>query len=661
MELAVTLLLLVFGVVISNLIATKVKYIPTAFFQIFVGLLLSLLPPFQDFEMLPEVFLFVIISVLMFNEGQHTNIRQLARHLDTTLSMSVWLSLATILVVGFVTHLFLPVLSIPLTFVLGAIITPTDSVAVTSITSDLEVPSPVMNTLSTESLFNDASGLVVFNLCIATLMTGKFSIVHAVWDFIYVFGGGIIVGLFLGWLIVLIRLWMIRQRFNGSEIIIPFNLLTPFIVYILAEEFGVSGILAVVAAGIVQGWQQNLLKLSSSRLQITNNSAWELVSNILNGIVFILLGVSFPEVWRQLRSENTHSLGLLLGLGLVLYLVMVLIRFLWVYLGFVRISRQSKETRVSDSALIAVSGVHGTITLAMAFSLPLTMNHHPLYDRADLIFISAVVIVLSLLVPTIVLQFKLPQKERPFTRQEFDKAKGQTIDSAIELVMQAPKNQSAPIVIQILNSQRNTPVSVNRKRVGTILEQTRQVDEDTIAEMIHRGELTDREVRDYERLASVTYRRLDRGFWARILDLAHRLNPYSKLNRSHREWFHEMKKQPREQVKAEHRQWVSDMQRIEEKPFKAVNVYLDKIQTPENKPEVLVVRSFYDQRHQAFNRNPEEQTAVNRLLTSALQEEYSFVQRKTLDGEFSKALGSQLFDDIANDQMLFIQQNSDAN
>lgn len=658
MELTITLLLIIFAVFASNLAAAKVKVIPAAFWEIGIGLLLPFIPWFHDFEMIPEVFLFVIISVLMFNKGQHTNIRRLFKHWGSTLSMSVWLALVTIIVVGLVTKWFLPTLSLSLAFILGAIITPTDSVAVSSITSDLKVPRPVMNTLERESLFNDASGLVVFNLGITALVTGYFSILHAVTDFLYVFGGGILLGVILGWIAVRIRLWMIRQRLSGPQVIIPYNLLTPFFVYFAAEMLGVSGILAVVTAGIVHGWQQNVLKLSSSRLQITTNSAWELISSILNGIVFVLLGVSFPEVWQDLATRSAHGVSVLLILGTLLYVVMLVVRFLWAWLGMVKVPHQRQQkARFTDSVLIALSGVHGTITMAMAFSLPLHLKNKVFIERSDLIFVAAVVIILSLLVPTIVLKLVLPPKQQSFTRSELDKAKEDTINAAIRLISQHSSNPNTIAVIHTLNSQQLAPVVVDPQKVNELLEDTKRIEKETIKQMVATHEISEMLAADYERTAALMYRRLDNGLWQTILDYWRLFMPFSQANRNYRKRKRQFRKVTGEKRRTERERWFTDLQRVSKKPFEEISNYLANVEDVFEHPEVLVVRSFYDQRQRNWNRTRDEQIVQNQLLTRAFQEEYTYVQNRVLDGSWSRQLGNQLFDDIANDQMLYIQRS----
>lgn len=202
METVFLLLLLVVSVVISNILFWQFNSIPVAFIQIAAGLVLSLLPIYKNFHLEPEIFLLVIISVLMFNDGQHTSLNRLTRQFGTTFSLSVELAILSIIIVGLITHWLVPHLSLPLAIALGAIITPTDAVAVSSITDKLVVPNDVMSTLENESLFNDASGIVALNLAITTAVTGQFSVIQGIGNFIYVFFGGIIVGAILGGLIV---------------------------------------------------------------------------------------------------------------------------------------------------------------------------------------------------------------------------------------------------------------------------------------------------------------------------------------------------------------------------------------------------------------------------------------------------------------------------
>jgi len=315
MDIVFLILLLVGAVVAANIVSWKINKIPIAFIQIAAGLLLSIFPIYQHFELEPEIFLLVIISVLMFNDGQHTSLSRLTHQAGTTFSLSVVLAIISILVVGFTTHLIIPSMPLALAFALGAIITPTDAVAVSSITSNMLVPTNVMGTLENESLFNDASGIVALNLAIAAAVTGQFSLISGIGNFMYVFFGGIILGGILGALIVALRLKLINMHVDTPSVMVPFTILTPFVVYLIAEAIGVSGILAVVVTGLMHGIQQDRLRLTSSSLQIVMNSTWSVVSSTLNGVVFVLLGLSLPTVITNLSHHDASSVAILWGVG----------------------------------------------------------------------------------------------------------------------------------------------------------------------------------------------------------------------------------------------------------------------------------------------------------------------------------------------------------
>ena len=276
MQTVFLVLLLVAAVVVANAVYARFNQIPVAFLQIGAGLILSLIPLYRNFELEPEIFLFVIISILMFNDGQNTNIRKLSHQFGTTLSLSVVLAIVTILIVGTVTHLLIPEFSLALAFALGAIITPTDAVAVSSITTKVAIPGEVMTTLENESLFNDASGIVAFNLAIAAIATGTFSVWHGATNFLYVFAGGIFVGLIIGYIIAAVRIMLIRMRVDTPSVIVPYTLLTPFVVYFLAESLGVSGILAVVATGLIHGVQSD--QITVDHFPATNRDDNDLVN-----------------------------------------------------------------------------------------------------------------------------------------------------------------------------------------------------------------------------------------------------------------------------------------------------------------------------------------------------------------------------------------------
>lgn len=484
-----TILLLVVAAIAANIIYAIYPKIPLAFYEIITGVLLSLVPLFNNFHLEPEIFMLVIIAPLMFNDGQNTDMHRLRKNISSTLSLAIVLALVTIFAGGALTHVFWHTLPLALCFALAAIVTPTDAVAVTSITSGIEVPEHVMGALENESLFNDASGIVAMDLALTAFSTGEFSLAQGTEHFFVVFLGGIAVGTILGMIIVMIRVFFQRKTLDTISVILPFSLLTPFIVYLTAEHFGFSGILAVVAAGIVHGIQGQRLRLTSTQTQVVTKTTWETVTNLLNGFVFVLLGASIPSVWNDLSTTEMRDLPLLLATAVSLYLLMTLMRFLWCMFNLV--SLPSRETRVKDSVVMALSGVHGTITLSMAFSLPLAVANRAFPFRSAIILIAGIIILLSMVAPTLLLPFLLPNKQAPYSADEFSEQLVKMVNFAIDQLRSLNDQSGAlPGVIEVLNSQKNQyRKNADSKLVHQLLEQTETVEQSTVLEMIDKGEV----------------------------------------------------------------------------------------------------------------------------------------------------------------------------
>lgn len=663
-------LLLVAAVVAANALYTRFNMIPAAFLQIGVGLLLSLVPIYKNFELEPEVFLFLVISVLMFNDGQNTSLSKLTRSVGTTFSLAVELVIVSLLVVGFITHLVIPSMGVALCFALGAIITPTDAVAVSSITNKVMVPTEVMSTLENESLFNDASGIVALSLATTAAITGKFSVWTGIGNFAYVFFGGIIVGGILGSILVTIRIKFINLRVDTPSVIVPYTLLTPFIVYFISEELGVSGILAVVVTGLIHGVQQDRLRLTTSRLQIVMSSTWSIISSILNGIVFVLLGLSFPRVMANLQFQGTLSIIALVGLGILLYAVMTLMRYLWTRLDFARIRAWDKHDKNSNSVVLALGGVHGTITLAMAFSLPLKLNGQPFPFRNDIIFLASIVIITSLLVPTIVLPLLLPKVVSRVSQDDLAAAKSKMVGDAIDSIAQKHGNSaSASQVINILEGQRTVDGRLNRNRLSSIFEGCYNVEQSAIETGLDDGEITTQSADLYMRVAQRTMLQYQQNNWQRFI-FYFKFGIVSKFSmsrkaRKNRQRFRQMKPHglTKDQLIARNKKMWLSMKDIEAKPYEEVIRYLNNNTDDENLKEISVARRAYDERHRRLvNAGNTEENMLdeqNEMLIEAFQQEYNFIQMKVSTKDYDRELGNALYEQISTDQLVYLQSVND--
>lgn len=657
-----SILLLIAAVIVANAIFTKFQQVPVAFLQIAAGLILATFPLYRHFELEPEIFMLVIISMLMFNDGQNTSLKKLTQNFSTTFSLAVELAVISILVVGGITHFFLPQFSTALCFALGAIIVPTDAVAVSSITSKVLVPKEVMSTLENESLFNDASGIVALNLATAAVITGQFSVWAGIGNFLYVFFGGIIVGTILGSIIISVRIKFINNHVDTPSVMVPYTLMTPFVVYLIAEALGVSGILAVVMTGLLHGVQQERLRLTSSRLQIVMNTTWSVFASILNGIVFVLLGLSLPRVIQDLAHRGTNSIISLIGIGLLLYIAMTVMRFLWIQLGFARIRSFNSHDKKMNSLVSAFSGVHGTITLSLAFSLPLTLNGQTFTYRTDIIFIATVVILTSLIIPTIVLPRMLPKKVDHYTQAELAKAKSEMVTNSINnLTAKHPNSPVVSEVISILEGQRVVETEVDRAKLNEIFNHCFDIESNFIQNQIDDNKIDQRMADFYMRMSQKTIFQYQQRAWKRLwwfikFQIIGRLSLSSRARANRKKRKEQMAKfTSREDMLAQRQEFWSQFTDVEKELYLKITEFLNQNTTNENAREISIVRRAYDEKHRRLSGDNKYAEEQNELLIQAFQQEYNFIQSQTNQKVYSNALSNALYEQISTDQLVYVQ------
>src|SRR5438874_47881 len=284
------------------------------------GLALSFVSRLPPVNLNPDVVFYFILPALIYPAALFTSWRDFRRNLRPILLLAIGLVLATMLVVAWIAHSVVPALPWAAAFALGAIVSPPDAVAATSIIRRLGVPHRIQVILEGESLVNDATALVALQFAIAALVTGTFSPAHAAGRFMWAAAGGIGLGLLVG---VVMR-W-VQSHLDNPPIQITFSLLTPFIAYLSAEHIHGSGVLATVAAGIFLGWHSPLMITARTRLQAY--AFWETIVFLLNGFVFIVIGLQLPGI---LRAWNRESLtGAILSASIICTAV-ILVRFMWV-------------------------------------------------------------------------------------------------------------------------------------------------------------------------------------------------------------------------------------------------------------------------------------------------------------------------------------------
>ena len=374
--------------------------VPLPILLILAGVALSFAPHLGALELDPEIFFLLFIPPLLFADGWQFPKREFVVLRYSILLLAFGLVLATTLVVGYVVHWLIPAVPLAAAFALGAVISPTDAVAVTEVTHKLRLPPRMSAVLSGESLINDASGLVAFKFAVAAVVTGAFSLGQATLSFLLLAGGGALVGLIVAFCIQWLRLQLQRRGMEDPSVQIALSLLTPFAAYLAAETLQVSGILSVVASGIYAGIDDNKHLTLETRLKAWD--VWEMVLFVLNGLVFLILGLQLRRVLQGIAGYSAVELA---GYALAVSITVVVVRLAWVFPGS-RIALWLNRLhypnlpapRWRDVVITGWAGIRGAVTLAAALSLPLVAGAKPFPERDLLIFLATSVIVFTLVV-----------------------------------------------------------------------------------------------------------------------------------------------------------------------------------------------------------------------------------------------------------------------
>ncbi|MCH4009206.1 cation:proton antiporter [Companilactobacillus sp.] len=401
MEVFVSSITIVIAVAIANILARFVPNLSNTYINLAVGIVFGLIP-YTDKLILNfdnEVFMFLIVAPLLYFEGQQTRNNTIVRQAGSIIGTAVLLAVIIAVVVGWSINLIFA-LGFPLALIMASISTPTDATAFGSVVEGRQVPQNVEKNLKLESLFNDATGIILLAAGMAWFETGHLSFAQNAGSFLYSAIGGMILGSVISFLLMLFRQMLLRSHINviSSQTII--FLITPFVIYYLAEELQMSGIIAVVCAGLINNSEASRSRFSSPHQFHLGVSLMNFISEVLNSFVFVVLGITLIRIIRDNFNEITHSL-VWLWVGIVMYLISLIIRYL--YAQFV-LRNTSK-----DSIVFSLGGIHGAVTLAMVFSVSSKVLSLQKFNL--LVLVETVVIILSMIVPTILFRFILPGTE----------------------------------------------------------------------------------------------------------------------------------------------------------------------------------------------------------------------------------------------------------
>lgn len=449
MSLVITILILLLVVALSGAVVRILPMrLPLPLIQIALGALLA--RPFgMHVQFDHELFFLLFIPPLLFADGWRIPKRELFLLRGPILALAIGLVFFTIVGVGYFVHWMIPTVPLAVAFALAAVLSPTDAVAVTSISGESPIPPRLMHILSGEALLNDASGLVALQFAIAAEVTGHFSLASAAGDFVVMALGGIAAGVLVGIGFGLFRRRLVRWSGEVDPAAqVALLLLLPFAAYLLAEHFEVSGILAAVAAGMTMNYT-DVLKGGYVATRMQNSAVWSMVEFTFNGLIFLLLGLQLPGIVDGAKVDIAQAGGgplwYLVAYVLAITLALVVLRFIWVWLSlrfvFMRaLHRGEKRPKVGTRLVwtTALAGVRGAITLAGVLSLPLMKGENVAFPTRDLMILLASGVILCTLVfgaiglPLSVKGLKLPGED-PRVREE-RKARALVAQAALQAI-----------------------------------------------------------------------------------------------------------------------------------------------------------------------------------------------------------------------------------
>lgn len=378
-------------------VAAAQRYIqlPQPILLLISGLVIGMIPGLPSMTLDPDLVFLVFLPPILYAAASNTSWQEFRSRLRPIAFLASAGVLTTMVAVAWVAHATIDSITWGTAFVLGAIVAPPDAVAATAITRRLGVRRRVVTVLEGESLVNDATALVAYRMGVAAVIGGTFSLLEGSVAFVLDSVGGILCGIAVGWVTV----WL-RRRLENPSVELTISLLTPFAAYLIADQLSLSGVLSTVSAGLYVGWRVPEILSSGTRIQW--RAIWDTVIFLLNGIIFLLIGLQMPDIMQSVLAR--HSVATLVVWTILINAAVILSRFLVIFPAAC-LQRVLKPRWDPDDPLpswrevliVSWSAMRGVVTLAAAMALPLTsLGSELLPERELIIFLSFSVILTTL-------------------------------------------------------------------------------------------------------------------------------------------------------------------------------------------------------------------------------------------------------------------------
>ncbi len=394
MENITVIVLLLFGILFLGILSNKYKF-PFPIALVIIGVIISIIPGLPVITLHPDVVFIIFLPPLLYGAAWNTSWHDFKANLRPIGLAAIGLVLFTTLLVAVAAHWLIPGLDWPVAFLIGAIVSPPDAVAATSVTKGLGLHPRIITILEGESLVNDASGLVAYKYALTAITAGNFVLWQAGLNFLLVAAAGTAIGLAIGYI-----MYVVHKKFVCDPVIeVTFTLLTPFAAYLLAEHFHFSGVLAVVSSGLYLSFQSG--KIFTHQSRIMAYSVWEVVLYILNSLIFILIGLQLRNVITGINEYPLSSLALY---AVVISIVVIIVRFIWAVPAALlprMLSKRIRKTEAFDRRNMVVfgwAGMRGVVSMAAALALPVTLADGTAFPHRNLIIYLTFCVILATLV-----------------------------------------------------------------------------------------------------------------------------------------------------------------------------------------------------------------------------------------------------------------------
>lgn len=409
---------ILFIVVVVTSIAERIN-VPYPLLLVVAGLVVGFIPGIPNWHPPSNIVLPLFLPPILFAAARTISWRDIRNYLDTIGSLSIVLVVITAVIIAFTLDAFVPDMTFSSALVLGAIIAPTDTVAAIAILSKMNVRQHIIRTIEVESLFNDATSIVLYNAAVFYVFSGSIDAFSISWRTLLVGVSGAAVGLIFAYFTRIIVEQFLTESENELPIIM--SLILAYVAYLFADRIGASGVLAVVTAGLYHKQTEYSVE---AKTRLSEKSVWDTLIFFLNGIIFITIGIQFPYYLHQVNYVPIKDL---IFISVLTIIVLLLLRFIWVAITF-GISHLFKRQRELDTAekrfpyqkilIVSWSGMRGLVPLALALAVPLTVTgDQPFPNRDIIIFLTIVIILFTLLVqgltlPSLIKRLKAGKDDR---------------------------------------------------------------------------------------------------------------------------------------------------------------------------------------------------------------------------------------------------------